>query len=223
MTTLLDLENAILSPKRQIGPFSVGVAIPPGTAPLKPFSAQVTRSETAKDDLVITRHPVEQGASISDHAYKEPSTVILELGWSNSGVQSLVNDITALATLLTGEGTGGFNYSDQIYNKLLQLQLSRVPFDLTTGKRQYTNMLILSMSQPTTNETENALFITLICQQILIVQTQDVTFPDSSVQADPASTAATAQVGSIQPSITAFALRPDGSIGQPVPLHSDGT
>lgn len=223
MTSLLDLENAILSPKRQIGPFSAGAVIPVGVTPLKPFSAQVTRSELAKDDLVITRHPVEYGASMTDHSYKEPSTVILELGWSNSGVQSLVTDLTALATLLTGEGTGGFNYSDQIYNMLLQLQLARVPFDLTTGKRQYTNMLLLSMSQPTTNETENALFVTCICQQVIIAQTQDVTFPDASVMANPASNAATGQTGTIQPAITAYALNPDGSIGQPVPLHSDGT
>lgn len=222
MASLLDLETAILSPKRQIGPFSAGALIPVGVS-FQPLSDQVTVRELTQDEITITKHPVQQGAAMTDHAYKEPSIVVLDLGWSNSGLNALVNDITALTTLLTGEGTGGFNYSDQIYNALLGLQLSRVPFDLTTGKRQYTNMLLKSMSVPTTNETENALFVTAICQQVLIAQTQDVTFPSSTVQANPASTSATASTGTVQPAVTAFVLRPDGSIGQQVPVASDGT
>lgn len=204
MTSLLDLENAILSPRRRFGPYSAGTILPAGVNPLIPFSAQVTTREVGTDELVITENPVQQGAEVTDHSYKKAASVLVEVGWSNSGIQSLVNDVEAVSTLLTGDGTGGFNYSDQIYNQLLQLQLSRIPFDLTTGKRAYTNMLIRAMSQPTTSETENALFVTMICQQVILTQTQDVTFPPSNVQANPASTGSTASVGTVQPSVQPF-------------------
>lgn len=46
--------------------------------------ANVTIDERHEDRLVITQHPVEQGAQISDHAYKMPASVVLRVAWSNS-------------------------------------------------------------------------------------------------------------------------------------------
>ena len=40
-----------------------------------PFQAQVTIEEVCNDSLEITNHPVEQGASITDHAYVNPSSL----------------------------------------------------------------------------------------------------------------------------------------------------
>jgi hypothetical protein len=40
----------------------------------------VVVSEKHSDTLEITEHPVETGAAISDHAYKRPSEVVMEVG-----------------------------------------------------------------------------------------------------------------------------------------------
>lgn len=44
--------------------------------------AEVTVKEQGRDDLTITSHPVERGAAISDHAFKNPATLTLQAGWS---------------------------------------------------------------------------------------------------------------------------------------------
>src|SRR6266478_6601275 len=44
--------------------------------------AEVTVSESGEDALIITEHPVEQGSTISDHAFKRPAHLRLHVGWS---------------------------------------------------------------------------------------------------------------------------------------------
>jgi len=45
----------------------------------------VVIEEDHDDELIITQHPVELGAIISDHAYKKPSEVRVRCAWNNSG------------------------------------------------------------------------------------------------------------------------------------------
>ncbi len=80
----LGLQSILVRPKRSIGAFTGYVAI----------------EETHEDVLEITDHPVELGAKISDHAYKEPSSVIIRAGWSNS--PSPGNFLESMAASVTG-------------------------------------------------------------------------------------------------------------------------
>ncbi|MEJ2896222.1 phage baseplate protein [Bordetella avium] len=119
----------------------------------------VAVEEIHSDDLIVTDHPVEQGASISDHAFKKPAEVALRYGWSNS---SAVNNVMR----------GGLTVSvEDVYQKLLALQESREPFDLITGKRAYNNMLIVSLKVETNIITNDVLYISAICRQIITVPT----------------------------------------------------
>lgn len=146
------------------------------------FTANVTISEHHSDDMEITEHPIEQGAPITDHAYKRPARVTIEVGYSNSSIEA------------------GFdpNYVQNVYQQFLVLQASRSPFEIFTGKRHYTSMLIRSLSVTTDRRTENALMMRVDCQQIFIVQTQVVAVPDSSVMANPEKTGATQNAGTQQ-------------------------
>lgn len=216
MSTLDNLVDALFKPGRRIGPYSSSFTLPTGVSPLTPFTAKVTIEEVSTDKMAVTSHPVEQGAAITDHSYKEPAELVLRLGWSNSGLSSVLSDVMAISTLFSGQGEGGFNYVQEVYQKLLALQLSRIPFQIVTGKRTYNNMLITSLTSPTNSETEHALVVTLVCKEIIVVQTQAATFPDSSVQANPASTGAVQNMGTKQPSITAYQLNSNGTIGQQV-------
>jgi hypothetical protein len=88
----------------------------------------VVIEEVGTDILRISDHPVEVGATVSDHAFKLPCEITLRCGWSDS--------------------SGGFEgYSASVYSMLLQLQTARTPFTLSTGKRLYQNMLIGRVEQ----------------------------------------------------------------------------
>lgn len=143
--------------------------------------AQVTIEENHLDELQITDHPVEQGAVITDHSFKRPAEVTIKAGWSNSSDQA----------------DGDLQFVQYTYGLLLDLQNNRQPFDILTGKRHYTNMLIQSLSTRTDQRSENSLFVVARCRQILMAVTQTVTLPAANVQADPSATAGTVKMGTV--------------------------
>lgn len=183
MSNLDTLVEALFKPKRKLGT----------------IRAQVTIEEQHTDELVVTQHPVEQGASISDHAYKQPSSVTIRCGWSNSGLQSMGSIIASAYDAITGGGELKLNYIKGVYQKLLALQESRIPFDVLTGKRSYKNMLFSSLSVTTDAGTENCLMVTAVCQQVIMVQTKVVLVPPREVQKNPAANAPTEDKGTKQP------------------------
>jgi hypothetical protein len=157
--------------------------------------AQVTVSEEHQDDLEITQHPIEMGAEITDHSFKRPSVVTIRAGWSDSN-------------------PAGTDVKD-VYQQFLTLQKSRRPISIVTGKRNYANMLIRSCSIGTDQTTENALIVTAICQEIILVSTSTVSVPPNTSQSSPQQTGGVQNQGSVQPVPAAPNTGPNsGAFGQ---------
>lgn len=136
------------------------------------FTAFLTIEETASDDLEITQHPVQQGATITDHAYMKPASLQVRIMFDSS--------------------TGTL---PEIYEKLRKLQSQAIPFDVVTGKRAYKNMLLKSLGQTTDAQTENVLSISCEFQEIFIVQIETTSVPARAVQRRPGTTGATENAG----------------------------
>ena len=159
------------------------------------FVADVTIEEQHDDELEITDHPVEQGALISDHAFKRPAELTLRLGWSDSPViAGLVAGVaaTGLQTVAGVQSLATGNSASQVkdtYAKLLAMQASRAPFTVYTGKRRYDDMLIKHIAVTTTRESEHSLMATIRLRQVIIVQTQLVTI--TAAAADQLTASAT--------------------------------
>jgi hypothetical protein len=139
-----------IGPSRQFG----GNTNPPNTAnpatgnggqPI--FKGYVTITENSVDALEITQQPVQQGANIADHAFKKPTNLSIQIQFGSSIFQSL----------------------STIYQNLLALQNSFQPFNCTTPKRTYYNMLFASLGLTTDKQTENVLSINCSFQQIITV------------------------------------------------------
>ncbi len=124
----------------------------------------VVISEKHMDATEITEHPVQRGAAISDHAYDRPSEVTMELGFAGGG--SLID----MFDLGTGASLG--KSPKEVYQQLIKLKSSKEPFDITTGKRQYKNMLIRAIEVTTDKTSENVLMVTLTLREVIIVETQ---------------------------------------------------
>lgn len=129
-----------------------------------------TVTEKHSDRLTITQHPVEIGATITDHSFRNPATVVMEIGFSNS---------TA----------GSYGWDQVAYQELLSLMFARQPVTVSTGKRLYQNMLPGEIMVSNSQETEFALIATVELQEIIITSTSGGAVPASS-QAMPQSTAA---------------------------------
>lgn len=161
---------------------------------------QASLEEILTDNLTVTEHPVELSpiglnAAINDHAYKQPSEVVLRCGWSNSSPQALSGAISAV---FGGGSMSAADYVSAVYSQLLALQESRVPFSITTSKRQYQSMLLVALQVTTDAKTSQALMVSATCKQVIIVETKATTLPPRSSQANPASTAEVENTGTAQ-------------------------
>lgn len=137
------------------------------------IKVNVTVSEATNDTLTITKQPVQFGASITDHAYKEPTSFSMNIRFSDNLSISL----------------------SKTYQQLQDLQNSRVPFDVVTPKRLYPNMLISVLSMTTDKQTENCLAINISFQQVIIVQVSTTSVPPRTRQRNPGKTGATENGG----------------------------
>jgi hypothetical protein len=140
---ILDLSGATLP--RQI----VGFA----------YNQYTTFEEDHADVSVITQHPVDTGAVMSDHIFFMPPEVRCRVGWSNC-------DLAA----------GTPTYVRNVYVALLQLKNSRQLFQLYTGKRLYNNMAIGELRGPRTDVAlEFSLVIDIQFKQLLLVSLASAT------------------------------------------------
>lgn len=151
--------------------------------------ADVTIEEKHKDELKITEHPTETGASISDHAYMELPELIMKVGWSESAGK--------LNGFVGGSILGGATSLVVVYEALRLLQSSKVPLAVSTGKRLYTNVLIKSLSNTTDKTTEHVLMIDITFKKIIRVKTSETTVLVEN-QASPAGTASVQDGGTVQ-------------------------
>ncbi|EFK2863880.1 hypothetical protein BF436_09145 [Escherichia coli] len=148
----------------------------------------VVISEKHTDMLEITEHPVEVGAAVADHAYKKPSEVVMEVGFAGGGA------LLDFASNLTATSMLGLS-PQQTYQELLDLQESRIPFDVVTGKRLYSNMLIRALEVTTDKTTENVLSAVLTLREVIISRTQQITVADKNNMKEGASTSAVQNSG----------------------------
>lgn len=140
------------------------------------FQATVTVREQHHDDMTITSHPVERGAAISDHAFKNPAKLTVEC-LAAASAQSLTD----------------------IYQRLIILMQSASLLTVQTGKRLYQNMLIQSLSVTTDPATENILSINTQLQEVILVDTLQTTMPTTSVRATPIAASGVANSGAKAP------------------------
>ena len=152
--------------------------------------------EIHSDTLQVTEHPVEFGAAITDHAYVRPKEVVIRCGWSNSTLSGLLSSVTSLLGKSEPKTPSKFSsemaasgYIATVYDYLLSLQDSRVPFSVMTSKRQYKNMLLTSLQVTNDQHTNAVLMVQATCRQIIIVKTKLSTVPTKENQASPKKTA----------------------------------
>lgn len=151
--------------------------------------ADVTIEEKHKDELNITDHPTEAGASISDHAYMEPPELTIKVGWSESAGK--LNGYVGNSFL------GGTMSLIIVYEALQLLQKSKVPLIVMSGKRLYTNMLIKSLGCTTDKTTEHVLMIDITFKKVIRVMTSETTVLVEN-QKTPEATAGVQDGGTVQ-------------------------
>lgn len=100
------------------------------TASTTYFFDAVMRAEHTQD-LTETRHPIQIGASVIDHAYMNPAVITLEIGMSD-----------VMGRFASGQYTSNNSKSISAYQTFKSIQRQRLPITLNTRLDTYDNMLI---------------------------------------------------------------------------------
>jgi len=142
-----------------------------------PFTNYCVIEETCSHEAVLTEHPVQDGAAITDHIYLKPSQV-------------------------TVRGLYGPTYAplNETFDKLRQLLAARGIFDVVTGKAKYSNMAMRRLVINNDEFTENAVAFTIELQEIIIVSVEVVSVPPAENQQNPSKTRSQEDAGKKQAS-----------------------
>ncbi|HDI3021025.1 TPA: hypothetical protein PL523_001500 [Cronobacter turicensis] len=127
----------------------------------------VVISETHKDTLNVTTHPVEFGAAIADHAWRSPATLTMKCGFGSGGA---LLDFASDATAWHQSGKS----PQEIYQALRELLDPPALLDVVTGKRIYQNMLLTGIDVATDATTEYVLSCTLNLTEVIIAHRENV-------------------------------------------------
>jgi hypothetical protein len=147
--------------------------------------ADAVVEEIHDDELVITEHPVEQGSTIADHAYKLPARLELTYAWSAGSNQN-----TAAGDPLA--------FLKNLYQQILGFMVNRTLCTVNTGKRIYKSMLVKTARTTSDKENENSLTVRIGLQEILMATTQLVPLTPAAAQAIPQKTAPVTNKGNTQ-------------------------
>ena len=160
------------------------LSIPPSRS-FAGISGYVTISENTSDVLEITQHPVQQGASISDHAYKKPVILGIQMQFKSNFTQNLSSIYKSLLSLQQPGPATGPPLLPAGVSGPQQLGASPIPtintFTVTTPKRTYYNMLLASLGCVTDKKTENVLSISATFQEVIIVPITTTNVPASQL------------------------------------------
>lgn len=119
------------------------------------FDAVMEEIHTSR--LTITQHPVQSGASLTDHAFLEPRELTLEVRMSD-----------VMGSLVTGQYASDASKSVSAYRKFCELQEARSPLVIQTRLKRYENMLLESITAPDTKETKYGLKCTLKFREVIL-------------------------------------------------------
>lgn len=126
--------------------------------------------------LMTTKHPIQNGASVTDHSYLLPSRVTLEIGMSD-----------VMDRYSQGQYTSDTSKSVSAYKTFKDLQKSRKPLTVSTRLNVYSDMVITDIRAIEDSKTRHALRALLYFEQIIVanvaISRTESARPDQSTSA----------------------------------------
>jgi len=133
------------------------------------FKFDASISENYSKQAVLTDHPVEEGADISDHVRSLPEEVEIN-GWVSN------NPIIAAASIR--EGSPPRSIAEDAYGELRRIMDERVPVRLVTALREFDNMILTSISVVRNKDTGRIIDATIKLRELIIATTETTDAPE---------------------------------------------
>lgn len=192
-----------------------------------------TTSESHKDSSKLTKHPIEDGGTITDHIIPDPLSLKIASVQSDHPISILSSLATAGSSFIGNQigGIGGAaasfggsqlaavllngtnsSRSQTAYQMLLSWKSRGIPLTVTTKLRTYTSMALTSISSDRDAQNSNSLDVSLVFEELLIATTVIAAIPDDLVAhtATPEKDTGAKDTGLAGDAAQKAAERPDG-------------
>ncbi len=164
------------------------------------ITVDATLEEVHTQQLAVTDHPVETGATISDHSFRKPVELVMTCGWSNSSFNALSSVLSGNSGITGILATGSLSVSDYVtgvYSQLDALQSRSTLFDVVTSLKTYSNMLMTSLRINRDVKTAQALMCVCTFREIILVSTQTTSLPPAENMANPSDNQGASNLGPV--------------------------
>lgn len=124
----------------------------------------------------LTDHPVQTGATITDHAIIEPKELSIEVAMSD-----------VMSDKVQGQFGSGNGRSQKAFDVLTEMQEKRRPLQVVTRLATYENMMITSIEVPDDFKTTSALRAMVTFKEVLMASVSEIKIsarPDSTDSTD---------------------------------------
>ncbi len=133
------------------------------------FDASI--EENHQGDTVVTDHPVEGGADITDHIRRAPEMLTMSAAVTNTpvvfaGVRSPVR-----------RGGSATQRAEDAYEFIKRHKNQGTLMGISTTLRSYSNMVITSLAVTRNSTNSDSVFMDLVLREIVIAVTDQVTAP----------------------------------------------
>jgi len=133
------------------------------------FRFDASLNEGISRSAEVTKHPVEQGADITDHVRVLPRTITIQ-GWvSNNPIQFAASQRT---------GPAPRSIVADAYQALEQIMDAKTPVRVVTDLRNFDDMILANIDASRDKDTGQILDATITLEQIIIATTETVEPPN---------------------------------------------
>lgn len=144
------------------------------------LTVDASLSEQHTSEVEVTEHPVEVGASITDHLRPKPDMLVLEGVVSNDPMPSSADpDLprSSGTALFSTHSESDATRAGQAYRTLLALKESGHLITVVTSLRSYDNMALKSLSVPRSPQSGQALRFSATFIEVKLVSNREVVLP----------------------------------------------
>ena len=139
------------------------------TAPFFVSLPDVTVTELHRSGNTITRHPVEQGADITDHVTLEPDGLQVEAYWTNT-------PLMLLASLRNQR-----DRAEREYERLMDLHQKAYLATIISTLREYDQMMLTKLEAPRDSSTGDGVMVRMDFERVTFAESQLVDAPEPTV------------------------------------------
>lgn len=136
-----------------------------------PVTLDATVSEEHAEAVTLTKHPVEEGAAVTDHARKEPDRFTLS-GAVVSNAPIGIGDEAVTRARARAEGEPGF--AESAHETLRALLAARRAVVVKTNVRTYRNVVMVGLATTADRTTGGARRMSLTFEEVRFVRSERV-------------------------------------------------